>query len=123
VSKIRDDLEGVVYVTRDHGASPPLVLRAGDIVPKGVTVGEHLLSTRAAPKPTEPPTEPPAPVQAPADPAGEPGDSDPPVEPPSSGKGATKVAWAAYAVGLGIEPKPDASREDIIAAVDEALGR
>lgn len=108
---IRDDLEGVVYITRDHGASAPLVLRAGDTVPDGVTVGEHLLSGRVyMPKATS------------AALTGTP-DDDAPVEPPRSGRGASKAAWAAYAATLGIESAPDASREDIIAAVDEALGR
>lgn len=111
---IRDDLEGVVYITRDHGASAPLVLRAGDKVPDGVTVGEHLLASRekpakapAASEPAEPPS----------------GSDDAPVEPPRSGKGASKAAWAEYAATLGIELDSDASRDDLIAAVDEALGR
>ena len=108
---IRDDLEGVVYIPRNHGASAPLVLRAGDTVPDGVTVGDHLLSTGTEPK------APPAPPAAPAD------DDGAPVEPPRSGKGASKAAWAAFAATLGIESLPDASREDYIAAVDEALGR
>ena len=34
--QIRSDLVGVVYVE-------DLVLRAGDIIPDGVTVGDHLL--------------------------------------------------------------------------------
>lgn len=41
MSKIRDDLEGVIIIVTDAG---PLVLRAGDEVPEGVTVGGHVLS-------------------------------------------------------------------------------
>jgi hypothetical protein len=112
VPTIRDDLEGVVYITRNHGATAPIMLRAGDVVPVGVTVGEHLVSGRVhMPEATSA-----APL------TGTP-DDDAPVEPPRSGRGASKAAWAAYAATLGIESAPDASREDIIAAVDEALGR
>ena len=109
---IRDDLEGVVYIARNHGATAPLVLRAGDAVPDGVTVGEHLLSG-AVVKTTTPTTL--APTETPDDGA--------PTEPPRSGKGASKVAWAAYAGTFGIEIEAGASREDIIATVDEALAR
>jgi hypothetical protein len=37
--KIRDDLEGVVYVHTEGGV---VVLKAGDTIPAGVEVGEHL---------------------------------------------------------------------------------
>jgi hypothetical protein len=40
MSKIRDDLEGVIIVTTEAG---PFILRAGDEVPEGVTVGDHVL--------------------------------------------------------------------------------
>ncbi|MBF9523042.1 MULTISPECIES: hypothetical protein [Mycobacteroides] len=39
--KIRDDLEGVVYVHTEGGV---VVLSAGDTVPDGASVGDHLTS-------------------------------------------------------------------------------
>lgn len=45
MSKIRDDLEGVVHLQTEDGV---VVLKAGDTVPSGVEVGEHL--TKSAPK-------------------------------------------------------------------------
>ena len=38
--KIRDDLEGVVYVRSDDGTLT--TLKAGDTVPSGIEVGDHL---------------------------------------------------------------------------------
>ncbi|MDJ0010102.1 hypothetical protein [Gordonia alkanivorans] len=38
MAKIRDDLEGVVYVAN-------VVLKAGDTIPDGVEVGDHLTAT------------------------------------------------------------------------------
>lgn len=116
MAKIRADLEGVVYPMSTDGIPMGVMLAAGDTVPAGAVVGKHLLSTAAATEPTAPPAEPPAASGAAAE-------DGSPVEPPRSGKGATKAAWAAYAATLGIESAPDATREDFIAAVDEALGR
>jgi hypothetical protein len=39
-------------------------------------------------------------------------------EPPRVGRGSSRDAWAAYAEGLGVPVADDASRDDIIAAVD-----
>lgn len=117
MAKIRADLVGVVYPVTADGIPMGVVLAAGDTVPKGAVVGPHLLSTAATTEPTAPPAEPPAASTGVA------GADDSPVEPPRAGKGATKAAWAAYAATLGIESAPDATREDFIAAVDEALGR
>lgn len=47
--KIRDDLDGVVHV---HTVGGVVVLSAGDTVPDGVEVGDHLTSEAAA-KPAE----------------------------------------------------------------------
>ena len=44
--KIREDLEGVVVVTAGPGAT--ITLAAGDDVPEGVEVGEHLLGAEPA---------------------------------------------------------------------------
>jgi hypothetical protein len=40
-------------------------------------------------------------------------------EPPRAGKGSGRTEWAAYAAALGIHVGPDATRDDIIAAVDD----
>jgi hypothetical protein len=39
-------------------------------------------------------------------------------EPPRSGKGSSTEAWQKYAASLGVEVPEDASRDDIVAAVD-----
>jgi hypothetical protein len=39
--------------------------------------------------------------------------------PPRSGAGATRDAWAAHARRLGLTPDPGASRDDIIAMIDQ----
>ena len=39
-------------------------------------------------------------------------------EPPRSGKGSGVEAWREYATSLGVEVADDATRDDIIAAVD-----
>lgn len=41
-------------------------------------------------------------------------------EPPRSGKGSGVEAWLAYAESKGIDMPEDASRDDVIAAVDAA---
>lgn len=53
MAKISDDLVGVV--TTYNAAGGPVVLKAGDDVPAGVEVGEHVLATtkRAASTKTE----------------------------------------------------------------------
>ncbi len=47
-------------------------------------------------------------------------DSAKPKPPPKSGAGSGKEAWSAYATSLGAEVKPEATREDIIAAIEQA---
>lgn len=44
MASIRDDLEGVVLVQTRDGLGEPITLRAGDKVPRGVTVGDHLIA-------------------------------------------------------------------------------
>lgn len=41
-------------------------------------------------------------------------------EPPRAGKGSGRAEWAAYAASVGVEVDDDATRDDIIAAVDAA---
>jgi hypothetical protein len=48
--KIRDDLEGVVHVRTLGGV---VVLKAGDTVPDGVEVGDHLTGKAAPAKESE----------------------------------------------------------------------
>lgn len=43
-------------------------------------------------------------------------------EPPRSGRGSSVEAWRDYAVVAGVEVEDDATRDDIIAAVDTAAG-
>jgi hypothetical protein len=57
-------------------------------------------------------------VQPPQDEPVSPAASDEPKAPPRSGKGSGLDAWRAYARQLGVEPRADADRDDVIAAVD-----
>lgn len=43
---------------------------------------------------------------------------DGPARPPESGPGSSRDHWAEYAQSLGVDVDPDATRADIIAAVD-----
>lgn len=52
-------------------------------------------------------------------PAAQPPTPPSPQEPPRWGAGATNAAWRDYANTLGIDVPPDATRGDIITAVDE----
>lgn len=45
MAKIRDDFEGVTFVRTADG---DVVLKAGDKIPKGVVVGDHLLAVKAS---------------------------------------------------------------------------
>jgi len=135
--KIRSDLEGVVYVEIDYVGRVTLV--AGDEIPDGAVVGDHLIDHTPEPEP-EPETETsteqtdsnpeqpepetgqkadepeqvaPAPEQPPAAPV-----VAPVKEPARSGPKGTTAAWKAYAEGLGIDVPDDAQRDDIIDLVD-----
>ena len=50
---------------------------------------------------------------------GEDGDQSP-VEPPRTGRGSGAEAWREYAASIGVEHDDDATRDDIIDAVDAA---
>ncbi len=51
--KIRNDLVGAVVVASETGT--PLILKAGDEVPEGVTVGDHVtVGEPVTAEPTEP---------------------------------------------------------------------
>lgn len=94
-STIRKDLVGVVHAYSD--GADTVVLAAGDGVPDGYFVGDHLLDDDG-------------------DGDGELGDG----APPRKGKGSSREAWAAYAGTVDVTVEDDWSREDIIAAVDAA---
>lgn len=103
MASIRKDLVGVTII-RDF-AGQYYILHAGDEVPDGLTVGRHLLSTGGAPKAIKP------------------------VEnavPAKAGRGSSADAWKAYAEaaiadrGLHIDIPDDATRTDIIEALQEA---
>lgn len=95
---IRRDLDGVVYV---DVAGSRVILRAGDEVPAGVTVGDHLVDSTPQPKANQA-----EPLRA--------------GEPDRSGRDATRAAWFVYATEeLGIEGIDDKTgRDKIIALVD-----
>ncbi|OHU23402.1 hypothetical protein BKG77_06980 [Mycobacteroides chelonae] len=59
--RIRRDLEGVVYV---HAGGDVVCLAAGDVVPDGAVVGEHLVGEDSE---TEEPAEAPEPEETEAD--------------------------------------------------------
>lgn len=96
--KIRDDLDGVVTAfevdTRGRKIGGPVTLKAGDVVPDGVTVGEHVL--------------------APAD-----GSQPAPVGAFDPGK-ANVAEVNAYLASLGDDPAGAAERDRVLAA--EAAG-
>ena len=140
---IRGDLIGVVLIPRT--AADPLLLKAGDPVPDGVEVGDHVLEpdddTDGEPaRPTAPPitedrSAPPAdpPVTAVVATSSTPDPAAPPVAPaeqkpaltppPKYGSGSGTDAWRTYATqaardrGLNIHIPGDAGRADIIEAL------
>lgn len=53
MSKVREDLVGVVWYTVDGGEARSL--KAGDAVPEGVELGDHLLADLRLPKSSDQP--------------------------------------------------------------------
>lgn len=110
MAKIREDLIGVTIVRDDAGEDH--ILSAGAEVPKGLAVGEHLLSEEPKGKLSKKDAAASKPVEV--------------VIPPKGGPGSGADAWRTYAVaeveqrGLNIEIPDDASRDDIITALEEA---
>lgn len=141
--KIRDNLEGVVYA-RTGAFGTPMALRAGDKVPDGVTVGKHLLAKKGQSEPDADAkaqaaaAEAAAKAQAEADAKAQAeaeekaradaaaagsqgqGGGDPLPEPPRSGNGSGVAAWREYADAIGVEYPETATRDEIVALVDEA---
>jgi len=130
--KIRDDLDGVTYV---YVNDLPVQLAAGDQVPKGADVGEHLLAPKSKNDSEKPDGRPDS-----AKPDGRP-DSEKLSGVPGSGEGApggddesgtaspeltppdgrsSRDAWMSWAKHVGIDIAQDASKDDIRAAVAAA---
>lgn len=111
MAKIRDDLEGIALTETG------LILRAGDKIPKGVKVGEHLLAEKHADDDDDEGQE----GGAGSD-TGSSGASEPSL-PPRGGAGSGADAWRAYgtaaakAKGLEIDIPADATKTDIIEAL------
>lgn len=127
--KIRDDFEGVTFVYVD---GHPIELRAGDEVPKGAKVGDHLLPPKTQPKDTKLGPEQPAggsgsdsglaasagATGAPGDDA-DPGAPDPDDPTPPDGR-SSRDAWLLWAKHVGVDVAEDATKDDIRAAVASA---
>lgn len=127
MAKIRKDLVGSVLVTLP-GQSDPVALVAGDKVPDGVELGDHVLAPKEAKAP-KPPKSPKTP-EAPAAPSGADSAADGSTEtltvPPTTGAGSSTDAWRDYATkataaaGLQLDIADDAKRSDIIEALKGA---
>lgn len=112
MAKIRKDLVGSVLVENPAGGDP-IVLVAGDKVPDGVKLGDHVLEPKSDKTGTGP-----TPAAAPAD--------GTLVVPKLVGKGSSTDDWRAYAgkataaAGLQLAIADDAKRADIIEALKGA---
>lgn len=114
--------EEVVHDERDKLYGPTIVRSKGD--PNVVLTGPIDLPEAEA-EPADPELETVAPDAPPAE-NGEntentkPGNTEPtaPTAPPKSGAGSGRDEWVAYAAAIGVEVDPEASRDEIIAAVE-----
>lgn len=108
-------VEGGTEPQAEVGSEPTVTIVMQNVAPNAESVPPEA--------PETPPSvgdEPPADGSASAEePAPESGD-DIPEAPPRAGRGASKDAWAKYAEARGVTVPADASRDDIIAAVDAA---
>lgn len=131
MAKIRKDLIGSVLVENPAGGDP-IVLVAGDKVPDGITLGDHVLAKKSdagSSQAGQGGADGASGAAGASDPAGGPTGSEDegsvPV-PPQSGRGSGDPAWHAYAkaatakAGLSIEIPADAKRGDIIEALKGA---
>lgn len=147
MARIRADLVGAVLVTLP-GSSDPLALTAGQKVPEGIEVGDHVLEPGSGSTPATPATpeadaaakavakaakkaaKHAAKEAAAATAAADPGSTPPPpaelVPPPLNGAGSSTEVWREYALaatkaaGLSIEIPADAKRSDIVDALTSA---
>ncbi|TLF33235.1 hypothetical protein [Microbacterium sp. 5K110] len=112
MAKIRDDLEGIALTETG------LILRAGDKIPKGVKVGDHLLAEKNADDVYADEGK----EDGAGSDTGSSGASEPSL-PPRGGAGSGAGAWRAYGVaaakakGLEIDIPADATKTDIIEAL------
>ncbi len=109
MAKIRDDLAGTVLALDEH--SQPVWLKAGDRIPAGVTVDDHVLELSSALK---------ADIKSAAQSSPTPDDvqkvqTTAPVKP---GKTASRDVWFDYASGLGLSIDEDANKAQILEAVE-----
>lgn len=119
MAKIRKDLIGSVLVNDPDGGDP-IVLVAGDKVPDGVELGDHVLANKSEDTKSSEAEE--------QLPGGDTGSSDAPAPslPPRGGAGSGADAWRAYGVeaakaqGLEIDIPADATKTDIIDALKGA---
>lgn len=101
--KIRADLVGTAHVFHADGSVS--VLAAGDEIPDGISVGDHLFASPQRDRTTDVAS---AHVTARA----------PSSEAPKPRGNAGRDAWAKYAASKGVEFDESASRDDIKAAVE-----
>ncbi|MFF7681472.1 hypothetical protein ACFZA2_01835 [Microbacterium sp. NPDC007973] len=119
MAKIRDDLDGVVVAVGETGQ--PIILRAGDTIPKGVEVGDHVRAA-AHSDTTESDN---APEEVASDATGS-SDATMPTLPPRGGAGSGADAWRAYGAaaakvkGFEIDIPARATKTDIIEALKGA---
>jgi hypothetical protein len=131
MAKIRKDLVGIALAVSAVGE--PIILRAGDKVPDGVEVGDHLLAKKSnddsgsqdGANGSDGASTPGSGGSAGESPTGsENGDSLP--VPPLTGAGSGTDVWRAYAIaaaakaGLQLEIADDAKRGDIVEALKSA---
>lgn len=116
MAKIRGDLDGVVVALGENGQ--PIILRAGDNVPKGVEVGDHVLALEASGNAGGD-----AQPESTASEAAGSRDAATAALPPRGGPGSGANAWRAYGVaaakaqGFEIDIPDDATKADIIEAL------
>lgn len=148
MARIRRNLVGSVLVTLP-GSSDPIALTAGQKVPEGIEVGDHVLepesgrdvgtqtpppataddSAKAAAKEAKKAAKEAKKAAATAQAAGAAGSTPAGQDltpPPLNGAGSSAAAWREYALaaakakGLGIEIPEDANRGDIVDALKSA---
>lgn len=95
----------LVIAKRADGSD--VYLYQGSILPAGLADGEEKRLVEGGYVAPDEPV-----VDEPADPEG--------AEPPRSGRGSGVEAWTEYATSLGIEVPEGASRDDVVALVDDS---
>lgn len=112
MTTIRADLVGTVHVRDENDIVH--ILSAGDEVPEGATVGEHLIDGEPDDSQDDDPQDETEDGEPDDDPKGDAGDEVPEGAPRGN---ASRAAWASYATAHGVEVSDEMSREDIKAAL------